>query len=43
MTKRLVNGYFSSVPLAQILMSTVDDELENEDNDDPSPVARTGE
>lgn len=42
MAKRLVNGYFSSVPLAQILTSTADIEPEDEVKDDPVPAPKTG-
>lgn len=42
MKKRLVGGYFSSVPLAQIITSTADIAPEDEVRDD-SPVENPAE
>jgi len=39
MKKRLVNGYFSSIPLAQLLTSTADIEPADEKEDGAPPPA----
>lgn len=38
MKKRLVNGYFSSIPLAQLLTSAADIAPEDEVRDDTAPT-----